>query len=193
MEYILSGYYLSLNYKSGIKYYFFMPNHDLTEEEINLARELLSKLEPGFLPPPIFYEITRLTAVPIIEVVPLRFNSGKTQILLLPRSSNDPTWPNQLHVPGTVIRATDTMDIAFRRIFDGELNGSGHGEAEFVQNILHNSGRGMEASQIYWVEILDEPKTGQFYNANDLPQTLVRSQLDFISEVVKVYEEAAKS
>lgn len=169
-------------------------DHNLTEKETQVATELLSKLEPGVLPFSIFHEVARLVATPIIEIIPIRQNqSGQTEILLLRRDDSDPAWPNQLHVPGTVVRATDnpgSFKDAFDRILEGELGGVSSTKPHFVQNILHNSGRGMEVSQIYWVELSGGTiKNGEFHNANDLPDTIVKSQLDFISMAIDHYLE----
>lgn len=44
----------------------------LLDEEVTQAAGLLSKLQSGFLPFSIFHRITRLTVLPVVEVVPLR-------------------------------------------------------------------------------------------------------------------------
>jgi hypothetical protein len=171
-----------------------MNNKKLSDDETKIVADLLSKLEPGFLPFPIFHEVTRLTAMPIIEVVPLRRNDvGKVEILLLQRPSDDPIWPNQLHVPGTVIRALDSFESAFGRIMSKELNNLPTTELKFVKNIIHHSGRGMESSQVYWIEVRAKPTDGHFYDINDLPKTLVKSQMDFIPAAIDDYQKILQS
>jgi hypothetical protein len=164
----------------------------LSLEEIQTVTQLLAKLEPGFLPFEIFHAITRLVAMPIIEVVPLRHNSGgETEILLLRRDENDPVWPNKLHVPGTVVRASDASENfgeAFQRILSGELKITTTESPVFVKNVIHHSGRGMEVSQVYWIEIADPPGTDQFYNVKELPADLVDSQLDFIPAAIEHFK-----
>src|SRR5581483_10648257 len=149
----------------------------LSESEVTQAADLLSRLKPGFLPLKIFHEVTRLTVMPIVEVVPLRLaRSGKIEILLLQREADDPVWPGQLHVPGTVIRATDTpgsFNTPLQRVLTKELNGTKTSEPMFVKSILHHSGRGIEASQIFWVKVEGEPTEGKFYDVDSLPQSLV--------------------
>jgi hypothetical protein len=168
----------------------------LTSEEIQTVTQLLAKLEPGFLPFEIFHAITRLVATPIIEVVPLRHNTdGGVDILLLRRDNNDPVWPNKLHIPGTVVRASDSnknFDEAFERILSGELNGVTADRPTFVKNLIHHSGRGMEVSQIYWIEIVGQPSTGQFYNVKELPADLVESQMDFIPAAIQHFNDTEK-
>jgi hypothetical protein len=159
-----------------------------SSKEIELAEEVLSKLEPGFLPFSIFHQIARLTTTAIIEIVPLKLQNSKIEILLLERETDDPVWPSQLHIPGTVIRATDSLEEVFQRISDKELNGINISSAKFVTNILHHSGRGMEASQIYWIDIKENPTIGKFYDIDNLPQELVKSQLDFIPQAIEDYK-----
>ncbi len=145
------------------------------------------------LPFDIFHQVARLVATPIIEVVPLRTNAGKTEILLLRREVDDPVWPNQLHVPGTVVRASDTpgsFNDPLKRVLSKELHGVPTSALTFVKNILHHSGRGMEASQIFWVEVQGEAIEGAFYDANELPGDIVRSQLDFIPDAIAHFKSA---
>jgi hypothetical protein len=171
-----------------------MDDKKLSDDETKLVASLLSKLEPGFLPFPIFHEVTRLTATPIIEVVPLRQNEvGKVEILLLQRPSDDPIWPSQLHVPGAVIRALDSFESAFGRIISKELNDVEATKPKFVKNIIHHSGRGMESSQVYWIEVRGNPTDGHFYDITDLPETLVKSQLDFIPAAIDDYQKISQS
>lgn len=159
----------------------------LSDDEIRLVSNLLSKLDPGLLPFSIFHEITRITTTPIIEIVPLRRDGENIKILLLKREHDDPVWPGQLHVPGTVIRATDTLEDAFNRILTKELGGLTASRPKFVKNVLHRSGRGMESSQIYWIDIAGEASTGQFYEVGELPEALVKSQMDFIPAAIDDY------
>ncbi len=163
----------------------------ISKDEIGSVVDALSKLEPGVLPFEIFHAVTRLVATPIVEVVPLRRNErNEPEILLLRRDADDPVWPNQLHTPGTVVRGSDKEGCfkdALGRI-SKELGGATLSHPVFIENILHHSSRGMEASQIYWAEIRNsEPHEGDFYDANNLPDELVQAQLDFISSAVAHY------
>jgi len=164
----------------------------LSEEQLHTMATMLSRLQPGVLPLPIFHAITRLVATPIVEIVPLRRNqNNKIEVLLLKREPADPIWPGQLHVPGTVIRASDSESNfadAFKRILLGELEGIPATTPTFVKNILHKQGRGMEASQIYWVEVQGKPTVGKFYDVDQLPKTLVTTQLNFIPAAVAHYK-----
>ena len=163
-------------------------NNTLPDDEVKLVTDVLAKLEPGFLPLSIFHEIARLTATPVIEIVPLRRVAGRVQILLTERDANDLFWPGQPHVPGTVIRATDTLESAFARVFNQELGGVAASRPTFVENILNHSNRGAECSQIYWIDVTGETTVGQFYDVEKLPETVVASQMNFIPAAIESYK-----
>ncbi len=144
---------------------------------------LLKKLSPGFLPYDIFLQVARLTVLPIIEFIPLRKINGIVEVLLLRRDSDDSLWPNELHTPGTVIRTTDLDSdnhLAFKRILEDELASTKVTEPYYVGSNLHKSRRGAEQAQIFWVEVLEEPKAGKFYNVNALPKEMMQSQVSFV-------------
>ncbi len=155
---------------------------------------MLSKLEPGFLPYEIFVQLARLVVMPIIEFVPLRSKGDTIEVLLLERSKHDEIWPGEVHAPGTVVRATDTQGEiykAFERIHKDELRGTIVSDGHFVGTILHQSKRGMEHAQIFWVEVYDEAKVGTFYPADNLPDNLIESQRQFIAQAVKNFKSAS--
>ena len=160
----------------------------INKKEQQQLVDLLKQLEPGFLPYDIFVQIARLVVMPIIEFVPLRMNGGNVEVLLLHRGKDDQIWPDEWHTPGTVIRATDNQaEIykAFERIIKDELKNTKVTDGHFVGTIFHSSKRGMEHSQVFWVEVLGEPKAGKFYPTDNLPDSLMVSQRKFINQAVK--------
>lgn len=163
----------------------------LTAAEIKLAAELLSRLQPGFLPTGIFMQIARLTVLTIVEVVPLRLNAdGQVEVLLIERPSDDPVWPGQLHTPGTVVLADQGeagIDKGLERIRVKELKGVPTSPPVFVEYRLHRSLRGMEHAKIHWCEIGGEPRVGQFFLAAQLPADTLASQIDFIKKAADAY------
>jgi len=105
------------------------------------------------------------------------------------RPSDHPTWPSQIHTPGTVIRATDdSIDSVIQRLIEDELHGVETGPFVFVESLLHQSLRGAEFAQVYWVEVLGEPKIGKYYDVDSLPANIVTSQLPFINEAIEHYK-----
>jgi ADP-ribose pyrophosphatase YjhB (NUDIX family) len=166
---------------------------ELSAQEIVQATSLLSKLKPGFLPFDIFHAVTRLVATPIVEVVPLRLTAaGKVEVLLLQREANDPVWPGQWHVPGTVVRATDTpgsFDDALERVLSGELHNVLASRPVLVESIIHRQARGMEVSQVFWVEVQENSPVGAFHDIDNLPGTIVETQLDFIPDAIAHFKD----
>ena len=160
----------------------------LSSKEIDQVASKLSKLEPGFLPFAIFHQIARLVTMAIVEIVPLRKSpEGKIEILLLKREADDPIFPRQLHSPGKVVLASDTagsFNSTLQRVLSEELTGVRTSKPVFVKSMLHHSGRGMEVSQIFWVEVYGDSTVGEFYNVNNLPATIMQSQLDFIPAAI---------
>jgi hypothetical protein len=168
----------------------------MTQREVDQLADLLGRLEVGFLPPPIFIQIARLVALPIIEIVPLRLDAdGEAEVLLTRRPADDPTWPGLLHTPGTVIRATDRSFVdGMDRILGEELMGISTGPPIFVGNAIHRQGRGTEFAAIYFVEVKGDPGGGDgFYKSSELPRDLVQSQRGFIDQAVRLFGSKAPS
>jgi hypothetical protein len=170
----------------------------LSESEINQTAELLARVPAGFLPFLIFRQVARLAVFSIIEIVPLRMDAdGKVEVLLLKRGEEKQDWPELwpgiLHTPGTVLRPTDELGLyeaAFSRILHDELHGVElAGAPQYVYNILHHNKRGTESAQVFIVEVIGDPKIGAFYPADELPNTIMLSQLDFIPTAVRAFKE----
>ncbi|MDB5170452.1 MAG: hypothetical protein JWO35_146 [Candidatus Saccharibacteria bacterium] len=168
----------------------------MNEANIQKTAELLKQFEPGFLPYPIFEQIARLVALPIVEFVPLRMHSGQCEVLLIARPEDDALWPSMLHTPGTVVRATDVHKgkqddwQAFKRILEDELIDTEVGQPNYVGSIFHESKRGAEQAQLYWIEVIGEPRIGTFYPVNELPEGLMESQQSFIMMAAKNFQES---
>lgn len=163
----------------------------MTDLEIKTTTELLKKLEPGILPFPIFNEITRVFVASIIEIVPLRENNGITQVLLVRREADDPFWPSMWHTPGTVLRATDKkgdLNDAFRRILVNELECYEELTPTFVNIRFSQSTRGSEFSAIFIIDLKEESKNGEWFDVNNLPKELVKSQEELIKIAVNGFK-----
>ena len=160
---------------------------DSVTPKIHELVNLLKDIKPGFLPRPLFVEVARIIALPILEVVPIRLRNGSAEVLFLKRAIDDAFWPSAMHTPGTVIRATDIIDgsieSAFSRIINDELAGTQVTAPSFVCLDARTSLRGAEQAQVYWVEVLGEPKAGVFFPVGSLP-TLVETQAKFIDKAV---------
>ena len=168
-----------------------MSAQQLSQPEQDKLVSLLKKLQPGFQPLAVFMELARLNVLSIIEWVPLRKNGDAIEVLLLPRAQNDSLWPGRLHVPGTVIRPAEdqSYEHAFTRILNDELLVTEVSMPHFVSNVLHQSKRGTENAQVFWVEVTGQPRIGSFYDVDDLPNSVIESQIGFIDQAAKHFKE----
>ncbi len=166
----------------------------LSEDEIQQAADLLAKLQPGFLPLPIFIQLARLTVTPVIELVPLRLRNDTVEVLLMQRPPDDPTWPGLWHTPGTVLRATDqegSYRDAFERLLNDELAGViAQSEPQFVETLFHQVKRGRECAQVFYMEVSGEPIEGKYFAAEKLPENTVDTQWNFIKHAVRLFRQA---
>lgn len=163
----------------------------MSSDEIIQLKFLLSKLEPGVVPLPIFQEITRFWVTAVVEVIPVRMEGGKVQVLLTRREATDQVWPNKLHVPGTVLRATDgkgDFRDAFNRIFKEELGCKEEVLPVFTGNRFVEGDRGSELGVMYYTEINGKTSDGQWYDVDNLPGDLIEYQIVFIKKAVKCFE-----
>ena len=161
----------------------------ITKEEIKTVVSLLKKLdEKELLPFDVFMEVTRLSVSAICEIVPLRLNqNGEIEIWLIQREANDPIWPNMWHTPGTVVRPSDiNLEMACKRVIEKELGSVKTGSGpEYIKTIYRHSGRGMELSVINWLELLEDPKDGEWCVTSNLPKNMAAGQDVFILETVE--------
>ena len=163
----------------------------LTDRQIQQVTALLRELEPGYLPEPIFFELSRLMVVPVVELVPLRINNQGTEVLLLDRGDDDPYWPGTVHVPGTVFMATDTtgnLKDALQRLLEGELKGVRiNGGPQFVRAVFHQTRRGKQLANVHFVELAEKPEVGAFYSVDELPENTMDHQVGFIKDAARVF------
>ncbi|EKE18596.1 MAG: hypothetical protein ACD_9C00288G0005 [uncultured bacterium] len=170
-----------------------MSEKKITEEEIKIVSDILKKLEPGFLPLPIFLEVARLYVSCIVEIVPLYNDNGKAKVLLQEREANDPIWGGKLHTAGTVVRANDeegSFKDAFKRLIGQELqNISIKKDPVFVSFIFHQSLRGRELAVVFYVELATNEvlHLGKLYDVEKLPNEIVNTQINFIQEAARQF------
>lgn len=161
----------------------------LNEEEILQLTGLLSRLEPGRQPFPIFKELTRITTVPVIELVSfIEDGEDELGVLLTRRDDTDMFWPNQLHVPGTIILATDEKegyDSSLKRLRDSEMQQYDlRTEPEFVTNVHRQTARGSEAVVVYAASLYNDIPRDEIYPVNNLPLDVIDVHVPLIEFTV---------
>jgi ADP-ribose pyrophosphatase YjhB (NUDIX family) len=172
-----------------------MHSFKLNDAEIAQAEQLLGRLEPGFMPFPLFLQIYRLTPSPSLEFIPFRRDKqGSLEVLLLQRPADDPIWPGEWHNPGRVLRAGETFESATASLLHEELQAATISLGPtLVTNLIHQSRRGTEASLIYWIELVEPVPCGTFWPLNALPENVITSEIAVIRTAADHYEQAQQS
>ena len=133
-----------------------------------------------------------------MEVAPLRMtNEGRIEILLTQRPADDKHWPNEWHIPGTVIRSTDepgNFHTGFQRVLHDELNDAVvyPTEPQFVGVKFWDAHRGRELDHLHYVEVsvVDGAKVpGQFFDVTQLPETTIATHKIMIPEIAEAYRQ----
>jgi hypothetical protein len=135
--------------------------------------EMLQYIEPGYLPAPLFYQVARLVATPVVEVVPILKETS--DVLLVRRPESDPFFSGLMHFPGTVIRATDkSIGDSIRRVVEEELFLPGNATlVHFVFQFMSKSARGAEVATVQVVYLDEIPSGFQAYDLAKLPDDIV--------------------
>lgn len=160
-----------------------MNSHDIAVGLSNVTNDEL-------LPTEIFYEIARLSMMPVVELVPLRHRNGHVEVLFVQREDTDPYWPNMLHTPGTVLRPSDIhggFDRALDRIFRDELHCQPTSATHYLGTYFLDFVRGAAIAHVYYVN-LDNPSTyGTWYRCDELPANIIPEQIPFIESCVRSF------
>lgn len=168
-----------------------------TEEDIHRAAAIIEQLpQTGLLPTDLFLAISRRWVNAIVELVPVRHTSKKIEILLIRRPPDDPNWPNELHVPGTVLRATDLprgVQSALERIRADELKLSAYDKTPtFVDFEFHQMKRGPELALVFYVDLTGiDMSVGVWTDSSELPNDIVEGQRNFIARACSAFATTA--
>lgn len=167
-----------------------MHEYKLNSDEIEVAAGLLAKLELGYVPEPLFDQLTRLMVCSTIVIVPLKQTPQGWQVLLCKRGGAGPgnrTWPDHWHLPGTMLRPSDKegdFSDAFDRLLKGEIGSTVSSRSlHFIRTAFTETKRGRELNQLYYVLITkDEPLNGTFFPVDNLPTPIIEHEIAFIKE-----------
>jgi hypothetical protein len=167
-----------------------------SEDEIKQAVDVVNRLQKGFLPFDLFIALASKITMPTMELLPVRRSeNGEVEVLLTQRPADDPYWPNEWHIPGTVIRASDNEGTDFlsgvERVMQNELHGTIKmiGKPQYVGMKFWDVARGRELDQIFYFET-DAKDTdvieGKFFSADNLPESTMVHHKVMIPEIVTV-------
>lgn len=147
----------------------------LSNDEVLNVAAALDKLEPGYLPEPIFYALSRLCVTAAAEVVPIRRSmNGGYEVLLTRRPDSDPFFGGLVHCPGQIYRPGDTLDDRPKKVVAEEM---AHTVVEtepvlIPDTYIHDYGRGPVIERIHYV-FVSSSEDGEFYSVDDLPPDLL--------------------
>lgn len=162
----------------------------LTNAEVEAAAALLAKLEPGFLPYPIFGQFCRLATMATVELVIVRTAAdGTVEVWLRKRMPDDSIWPDKWCNPGGIIRPTDSLESVFARLAEEDLAGAAYAAAPAFAGFSLNPAnkRGQTAMAIYWAEVVAPPAEGAFFPADALPEDFIAEQQPLLEIAVAAY------
>ncbi len=161
----------------------------LKPEEIKQCSGLLKQFEPGFLPLEIFNQIARLVCLPTVDVIPVKFEQSDLYIGLVKRESTDLWWPNMWHLPGTILRSTDSIAQAIKRITDNEIKVASHSTPIFHNFLNHQTVRGAEVVLVHSIANCQLGSDSQltWFPVNDLPKNFIESELEVVEILKKIY------
>jgi hypothetical protein len=178
----------------------------MTQEELaELATSCLERLEPGRQPLPLFTQMARLVVTSTVEMVPFMPVNENPKVLLAKRSDDDPWWPGQWHLPGTVLLPTDAaLDVhdygtPVDRLFKDEFHGSivRDGPVTIFDAQRRSWARGSEQTVFGWSRIdlargSDEVSGGELFNAeyveNELAgESVIDGHLSSVKRALRHY------
>ncbi len=155
------------------------------------AAFLLQTIPPGSVSHELFVKLKEHTVSSNIELIPFRINpeTEQTEVLLIKRSEDDDFWHGEWHVPGTAFLPGENEHDAWERLFGEELQGIERTEPTFITNHTQHVRRGTERVEIYWVEVLEEPKEGQFFPVDKLPENTIEHHREVIELATNHFRE----
>lgn len=161
----------------------------LTNNESKQLVELLKKLEPGFLPPEIFYAIVRLVVTPTYLVVPLYEDNGVLKVQLLERESDDPHWAGQVALPGKIMVASDnSIEAIYNRLIESEIPSAKIKQGPIACGyVFEKIPRGKEVSLINYALLKEAPTEGKLYEVDNLPDNIIETEIKRVRMAVEHY------
>jgi hypothetical protein len=180
------------------------PSSHLTPEEVATVSQLLGRLEPGFLPLPIFLAVARLVTTVTLEFVAIRQREGKVEVFMTKRPDDDAHWPGLWHFTGSVVRSTDVTEglgadysPVFQRIIKDEFAGRAKliGEPTYVTTNFWTGARGVEYTPVFFVEAdssdlseeNDRQDGGRFFAIDEIPENTVSHHKVLLPLVVEAF------
>jgi ADP-ribose pyrophosphatase YjhB (NUDIX family) len=123
----------------------------------------------------LFNAIARIHVTCALETMAFRGNSetGREQIYLTKRSSDEKSYPRFWHLPGTVQRPCETVEQSFKRLAEKEYNlPLLSWKCVGIFNNLREP-RGHFFTVVFHVAVGEERGNGRWFNVDDLPEDMI--------------------
>lgn len=165
--------------------------NSMTQTEIaELAATCLERLEPGRQPLSLFAQIARLVVTSTVEIVPFESKNEHPRVLMARRPDDDPWWPGEWHLPGTVLLPTDGAKnqhdyyTPVNRLLADEFRGSValDGRLNMFDTRRRTGARGSEQTALGWANValsdgFVEVADGTFFDARHVEQELAGERI----------------
>lgn len=125
-----------------------------------IAANCLSRLEVGRQPLPLFTQLARHAVISTVEFAPIHDKHSELGVIMTQRPDDDPWWPRQWHIPGSVLLPTDSMATPhdysgpMERVFKSEFRDSitPLGSPTLFDIKRRSGPRGHELTAQTWIE-----------------------------------------
>ncbi len=128
---------------------------------------LLKRLKPGYLKEPIFNEMQRINHCVSVEVLIKK----DTRVLLQQREPDDKFWPNEWHIPGSMVRGNEVVTEALNRLIHTVIISEEKVELKGVLKKIYSysTKRGIITHLLFELNWPGEV-TGKFFSTKHLPK-----------------------
>lgn len=157
-------------------------NQGVTETELKGTVSALNKMiNLKNVPQKIFDVFQKVFGGTSLEVVPIRYDpKGNIEVFMIERPDSDTYWPNELHVPGTMVFAWDWLEgnkfeKPWDRLMKKEIIQNNEGSPVHVSTLLLNTKRGAETAYINNIVFKGPTSSegGNWYPVDSLPGNII--------------------
>jgi hypothetical protein len=165
-----------------------------TQLEETLLLVLLERVRPlGQKSAALFHAVAERFPQTAIETVIFKRHEGRVMVYLNKRPNDDPFFPGQWVLFGTVMRAYDnSFADGIARLEERELGGIRFGRVEQVGILFGDTPRGKETLIVFAAELSGDrsPTTGSWFYADALPPNLAERGRKVVALAVRSFEES---
>jgi hypothetical protein len=161
----------------------------VTEKEVEATVSALQKIVIlKNIPQRIFDVFQKVFGCASLEVVPIRYSEdGEIEVFMTKRPENDTYWPNEWHIPGTMVFAWDwfsgnKFDVAWKRLKKKEIIQDSNGSANQVDTLFLNTKRGAETAIIHNLVFKGPTKSdgGKWHKISELPENIIEHHKEIV-------------